>query len=348
MKMLSGYTPACPWEMVVQSSMVRRYSDPSDYIRDFKWSKADFCITARGQFSSKRTRISLPRVLLHRYSEELPRVGHIDHAPDRALFMFATRTGPSWFTSATEIPPGAIVRFGKEDQSFQRSTGRLESGAVSMSIDEIEAIGATYGASDFKPPQNTLIVSPTPSMARLQRIHAIAGQLAEHASEVIEVPQAARGLEQALLAAMAECLSAPEDGAKEVGSRHRNMIMKRFYALLEAHPDGVLHALEVCKAIGASRRTLTTCCNETLGMSPHRYLKLRQLHLVRRALRQADPLLATVTTVATEHGFWDLGRFASAYRRLFGELPSATLHLGAKAAPGAWEHENFMLASKNT
>ena len=92
MKMLSGYTPACPWEMVVQSSMVRRYSDPSDYIRDFKWSKADFCITARGQFSSKRTRISLPRVLLHRYSEELPRVGHIDHAPDRALFMFATRT----------------------------------------------------------------------------------------------------------------------------------------------------------------------------------------------------------------------------------------------------------------
>ena len=333
----------------MQSNIVRRYTDPGDYIRDFKWSKADLCITARGHFSAKRTRVGLPKVLLHRFSEALPRVGHIVHAPDRALFMFATRTGPSWFTGTTEILPGAILRFGKEDQSFQRSTGRIEFGAASVSLDEIDAIGTTYGASDFKPPRNTLIFTPThAAMARLQRIHAMAGELAEHVPEVIGVPQAARGLEQALLAALGDCLHKLGNDKKELGSHHRNTIMRRFYALLGEHPDGVLHTLEICKAIRVSNRTLTTCCNETLGMSPHRFLKLRQLNLARRAFRLAEPMARTVTEIATEHGFWDLGRFASAYRELFGELPSETLSQGAEAAPIAWVSQDFMFASEIT
>jgi AraC-like DNA-binding protein len=60
-------------------------------------------------------------------------------------------------------------------------------------------------------------------------------------------------------------------------------------------------------------------------MGPIRYLNLRRMHLVRRALLRADPS-KTVTQVATDHGFWELGRFAVGYRALFGESPSATLH----------------------
>jgi AraC-like DNA-binding protein len=333
----------------VQSNLVRRYSDPSEYIADTKWSKADLCITARGHFSAKRTRIGLPRVLLHRYSEALPRVGHIVHAPDRALFMFPTGTGPSWFAGATEIPPCAILRCGKEDQSFQRSTGRFEFGAVSISIDEIEAIVATYGDGDFKPPRDAFIVTPAPgAAARLQGIHAKACELAERVPEVIGVAQAARGLEQVLLAALSDCLHTPGNAARGLGSHHRNTIMKRFYALLEAHRDGVFHTFEICQAIGVSNRTLTTYCNETLGMSPYRYLKLRQLNLVRRALRKAAPLARTVTQVATEHGFWDLGRFAAAYREFFGELPSETLRQEPRQLRTHRKHENFTLASEIT
>jgi AraC-like DNA-binding protein len=333
---------------IVQSNLVRLYSDPSEYIADTKWSKADLCITARGHFSAKRIRIALPRVLLHLHSEALPRVGHIVHAPDRALFMFSSRTGPSWFTGATEIPRGAILRCGKEDQSFQRSTGRFEFSAASISNHEIEAIGATYGDGDFKPPQDALIATPAPAaMVRLQGIHAKACELAECVPEVIGVPQAARGLEQALLAALSDCLHTPGIDRRALGSHHRQTIMKRFYALLEVHPNGVLHTFEICQAIGVSNRTLTTYCNETLGMSPYRFLKLRQLNLVHRALRRAAPLARTVTEIATEHGFWDLGRFAAAYREFFGELPSETLRHKPRQFR-THRHENFTLASEIT
>ena len=50
------------------------------------------------------------------------------------------------------------------------------------------------------------------------------------------------------------------------------------------------------------------------------------MHLARRALMLADPAAATVTAIATEHGFWELGRFSVEYRAPFGESPSASLH----------------------
>jgi AraC-like DNA-binding protein len=49
------------------------------------------------------------------------------------------------------------------------------------------------------------------------------------------------------------------------------------------------------------------------------------MHLVRRSLLQADHSIETVTRIATDHGFWELGRLAAAYRALFDEPPSATL-----------------------
>jgi AraC-like DNA-binding protein len=60
-------------------------------------------------------------------------------------------------------------------------------------------------------------------------------------------------------------------------------------------------------------------------MSPHRYLWLRRMNLARGALARTDARTRTVTEIAGDYGFGELGRFAVSYRRLFGESPSVTL-----------------------
>ncbi len=113
----------------------------------------------------------------------------------------------------------------------------------------------------------------------------------------------------------------------------RRMIVARFEAFVAANPGTPLHLAEICGAIDVAERSLRTACVSHLGMSPKRYLALQRMHLVRRALLQAMPSTVTVTAIASDHGFWELGRFSTAYRALFGETPSATLN----RMPECWQ-----------
>jgi AraC-like DNA-binding protein len=161
-------------------------------------------------------------------------------------------------------------------------------------------------------------------MARLQRLHAAAMQLAETAPEIIANPDAARGLEQALIEAVVSCLATGDSVAVRSANRHHATVMRRLEDALEASSESPLYMADLCKAVGASYQTLRACCQEHLGMSPKRYLLLRRMHLARRALRGAKAEETTVTEIATTYGFWELGRFSVAYRSLFGEAPLAT------------------------
>jgi AraC-like DNA-binding protein len=101
--------------------------------------------------------------------------------------------------------------------------------------------------------------------------------------------------------------------------------MRRFRRAVEEKPDEALFIPELCRAIGSSARTLQICCQEQLGVSPKRYLLLRRMQLARRALQESAPTATTVTEIATQYGFWQLGRFAGEYKALFGESPSMIL-----------------------
>ncbi|MGA8195402.1 MAG: hypothetical protein WB902_18750, partial [Acetobacteraceae bacterium] len=66
---------------------------------------------------------------------------------------------------------------------------------MSLPLEDMAAVGALIAGCDLTPPSDALIVTPPPAaMAKLLRLHAAAGQLAEAAPEVIGHPEAARGL----------------------------------------------------------------------------------------------------------------------------------------------------------
>ena len=101
--------------------------------------------------------------------------------------------------------------------------------------------------------------------------------------------------------------------------------MRRLAEFLPANSEGSLYMAEVCAAARVSYPTLRACCQEHRGMSLKRYLWLRRMHLARRALREAAAESTTVTNIATQFGFWELGRFAVGYKSIFKESPSETL-----------------------
>jgi transcriptional regulator GlxA family with amidase domain len=198
---------------------------------------------------------------------------------------------------------------------------------MSLPVEEMAFLGARIAGCDLTPPKQALTLTPAPkAMARLQRLHAAAGRLAEDAPEIIAQPEAARGLEQALVEALVACLGEGANDQDRLAQRHHSLIMRRFRRAVEENPDQPLYIPELCAAIGVSDRSLRVCCQEQPGMSPKRYLLLRRMHLARRALRDSSPGVTTVTEIATQFGFWQFGRFAGEYRALFGEAPSITLH----------------------
>jgi AraC family ethanolamine operon transcriptional activator len=94
------------------------------------------------------------------------------------------------------------------------------------------------------------------------------------------------------------------------------------YAL--AHRDAPPSIVDLCNRVGASRRKLQYCFQETLGINPVAYLRTLRLNAAHRDLLQAGGT-RSVQDVAAHWGFWHLSRFAADYRQLFGECPSATL-----------------------
>ena len=222
--------------------------------------------------------------------------------------------------------PTDIMRSSEGGSCYQRTSGPASWASMSLPVEDMVAFGEAVAGLDLTPPRNAMLVTPPPpAMAKLQRLNAAAGRLAEEAPEIIANSDAARGLEQALIEALVACLDEGANDRDRLAQRHHSLIMRRFRRAVEESLDQPLYIPELCAAIGVSDRTLRVCCQEQLGMSPKQYLLLRRMHLARRALRDSIPTATTVTEIATQFGFWQFGRFAGEYKSHFGEAPSATL-----------------------
>jgi AraC-like DNA-binding protein len=309
------------------SSSVRTFDDPDEYALEMRQGTVGLTVKQRGSFGAKLTRIHLHSLWMQRLSEDLARTSHVDGlSRARATIVFRTQPGSSVIRNGVELGLTSMARIGSGQGYYTHTSGHVSYGGMSLPLEEMADLGATVAGLDLTPPNDDLTVTPSPgAMGRLQRLHASAGVLAEDAPAVLAHPEAARGLEQALIEAMVDCLGGGKVEEDRAALRQHAAIMQRFHRVIEKNLDEPLYITEICKQVGASERTLNVCCQEHLGMAPKHYLLLRRMHMVRRALRESTPTETTVTEIATRYGFWQFGRLAGEYRSLFGELPSATL-----------------------
>jgi len=309
------------------SSAVRTFTDPDEYTAAIRGATAEVAITQRGDFQAKWARIDLHRLWMQRYSDNLSRILNVTNlTAGRTYISFRTRPGPSFLQGGMELSPFVVQWHGPGSDYYQRSSGSAHFGTMSLPVEDSASVGEAMAGLDLTPPHDPILITPPrPAIERLQRLHAAARDLAENAPEIITNPNAARGLERALIETLVHCLGTAQHGENSLAQGQHAVVMRRFRRAVEESCEQPLYIPELCKAIGVSERKLRMCSQEHLGVSPKRYLLLRRMHLSRRALREAAPDATSVTDIATSYGFWQLGRFAVEYQALFGEPPSATL-----------------------
>src|SRR5205809_743724 len=120
-------------------------------------------------------------------------------------------------------------------------------------------------------------------------------------------------------------LTARPVGRSLEATTSRQQVVNVAEEYLRAHIDTPIPVSRLCRIAGLSERGLRDAFYSVRGMSPKQWMTAERLEGVRRTLRHEFRAPMTVTGVATEYGFYELGRFAASYRRAFGEAPSETL-----------------------
>jgi AraC-like DNA-binding protein len=302
------------------------FANSDDYQAGIGDASVNLTITGGGDFRARLTWLKLRHLHVLRGFEGLPRVAYISLSPARVFVSFPTSEGPPTTYGGVELLFGDFVFHSRGERMHQRTNGESQWGLMSLPPEQLAACGKALTGRKITSPDTGRVLRPSRcAAARLLRLYSKVCCLAEKRHELVANPEVARALEQELLHALVNCLTADDANGNLKTRRHHADIMVRFEDALTAHRGPQLKMPALCAAIGVPERTLRVCCAEFLGMSPTRYLLLRRLNMARSELRRANPATASVAEIARIHQFQEPGRFAVTYRTVFGEMPSSTL-----------------------
>jgi AraC-like DNA-binding protein len=302
------------------------FSNPDDYQAGIGEASVSLIVTGGSNFSARLTWLNLRRLYVLRGCENLPRIAHLSLSPTQAFISFPTNAALPLTYDGFGLRFGDVVFHSRGERTHQRTDGESQWGLISLPPEQLAACGkALTGLKITAPLVGRVLRPPRLAAARLLQLYSRACRLAETKRNLIANPEVARALEQELLHALVNCLTANDTSSNLKTRRHHADIMARFEDALIAHSGLRLNMSALCSAIVVPERTLRECCAEFLGMSPTRYILLRRLNMARSALRRADPADASVAEIARTYQFQEPGRFAVTYRTVFGEMPSTTL-----------------------
>ena len=312
-------------ESEVSWGRVLTFDDPFPYQSAFRAADMELFPTAKGEFRAEVTQVELNQLWMTRFHENLPRIQTGVIKRGRKAFGFLTKANqPELYSCGRPLSPGEI-HVNNFDVTHHKSGGNFSSATISLPTEELAAASVAIVGREFPDTSTRQFIRPNPGlMERLLTLHEMVGRWPKTTPDLFAEAEVVRALEKQLIYTLVKCLTEGTVSTTTTGTLRHDLIVARFEEFLEANPNTPLYLAEVCAAIGAAERTLRIACEGHVGMGPIRYLHLRRMHLVRRALLRADSS-TTVTRIATDHGFWELGRFSVAYRELFGEAPSVTL-----------------------
>lgn len=307
-------------------SGTRTFRRPDHYEASLAQAQIEISITCGADFKARQTWVELHRLKLMRCEEDLPRIGYLAFPPGLTCVSFPADSDPLPRWRGMELKTGDIILHSQGDRLHQTTLGPSVWNLITFDPVKLDDYSRVLFEKPLTPPATSRVLRPLPSdVVRLRRLHAQACRLAETKPKILSHPEVARAIEQDLMHALVTCLISAKVDEERTAKRRYALVLIRFEEVLAEHLGRPLSMPELCELIAVGERTLRSCCAAFLGISPTRYVLLRRLKEVRRALSDADSNMANVAELARRYGFNEPYRFNKVYRAAFGESPSSTL-----------------------
>jgi len=310
-----------------------RFGDHDELSSLIRGAQSEFIQRSPGAFKGEFTSVFLDNGTVQFGQVGLPYLCRGAPSGNRSMFILHLKPQTDYVWKGQNLDPRSLIFLPPHTEHQDITPANSYWVLVSFDRDHLErALAYLHGVEPVLNSQTSRILLPQPGPFDVlrQRLKAVHAAIRCDPS-FLQVPECRQNVEESVLSALALALgSASRVRPSGYGVATRTRVIRQVEAYLSAASGESLYLADLCAVAGVGERTLRYIFQERYRMSPVRYLKLRLLHQVRRALRRADPDLNTVQSVANRCGIWHLGRFASEYKALFNEAPLETLR---KACP---------------
>lgn len=289
----------------------------------------EILLRSKGPCAAERITADLGPVVLIWSFRTPPMIAHATVAPDERVFLLRTDSDGPVRVNGHVLDRHRLLdhRPGTEIRVATRTSDDLRLVKIIARPRDLDRVSlALTGARFSSGPSLCTLIKPQPRPLDELRALCVSALSAIDRPAFLASEGLVASLAEAILVSLVTAVSS-DPGRKEghdwTGD-FQTRIIRRADGFLRAHPGERVPVPVLCDAAAVNERQLQRAFHAVCDMSPSGYGKLRRLHLACRALRTA-PCGATVAQIGSRNGFSDLGRFASAYFAVFGEMPSATL-----------------------
>jgi AraC-like DNA-binding protein len=208
----------------------------------------------------------------------------------------------------------------------------LPAGSGTLTVKaKFDAIEKRFQEMMYRRPGKPIVFDPSVDLengvgAQARRLLESFVDTIEQDSTVLENPVLRAGFNEMLLNIL---LALPNNYSDELMGNHQRSVapalVYKMEEFIEAHATEPVTVSDLVAQCECSRAALFNAFRRFRGYTPMQFLAECRLRSAREALQSSSPA-DTVAAIAYACGFSHPGRFSVAYRRRFGESPSATLH----------------------
>jgi AraC family ethanolamine operon transcriptional activator len=244
--------------------------------------------------------------------------------PPEKCLSFGILAGPQApiKLGASEVQADSLMYFDRRDGLDAVSHAGF--GGITLSFDR-ELFCLMADQQELPTPDDGLYFSTS---ARAQSVARI-GEIRRLVLDIIAAadnPRATPWLEEAMAFTLPRLVHQYWHGGAEPRAARasgRARVLSKAMDYINCYSREAVKVEQLCQVSAGSMSTLERAFKEQFGVSPKRYVISSRLCGVRRALLDHSDD-RSITDIAFDWGFWHMGKFASDYNTLFGQLPSQT------------------------